>query len=119
MNLLLDTHIFIWATQDDPKLPSSIKTLILNADCVFISIASLWECSIKIGLNKLEMNFEKIISMIEHRGFQILPVKLEHLSQLLKLPLIHKDPFDRLLVAQAQVEPLLLQSIDPAVLAYF
>ena len=118
MNLLLDTHILIWAIQDNPKLPSQIRTLILSADRVAISIASLWECSIKIGLNKLEMDLEKIMGKIESLGFEILPIKPEHLVQLMKLPMIHRDPFDRLLVAQAKTEPLLLQTVDPEVLAY-
>lgn len=118
MKLLLDTHVFLWAITNDPKLPKPIRNAIIEADNVFVSMASLWECAVKISIKKLPMDFKKILKAIDASGFEILSIKPEHLSELLDLPLRHKDPFDRLLVAQALSEPLLLQSVDPLVLDY-
>jgi len=119
MNLLLDTHIFLWAIEDNPKLPKEIRNLILEADQIFVSVASLWECVIKIGLKKLKLDIEALMASLEDLGFNLLPIKPSHLNELLKLPALHKDPFDRLLIAQAKSEPLLFQTIDEAALAYF
>ncbi len=119
MRLLLDTHILLWVITNDSKLPKSIRAAIINADNVFVSMASLWECAVKISIKKLSMDFEKILKAIDASGFEMLSIKPEHLSELLDLPMHHKDPFDRLLIAQALSEPLILQSVDPLVLAYF
>ena len=119
MNILLDTHILLWSIQDSPKLSKKIRNVILSADRIFVSIASLWECAIKIGSKKLEIDLEKLIKSIEESGYEILPIKLAHLLKLIELPMHHKDPFDRLLIAQSMTEPLLLQSHDDLVLHYF
>jgi PIN domain nuclease of toxin-antitoxin system len=118
MNILLDTHILLWAITDDSRLPSKIRKNILDADHVFVSVVSLWECAIKISINKLNVDFDALISSIRESGFQMLNIKPDHLSQLLKLPFHHRDPFDRLLMAQALSEPLLLQSVDHAMAGY-
>jgi PIN domain nuclease of toxin-antitoxin system len=83
-----------------------------------VSVVSLWECAIKISINKLNVDFDALISSIRESGFQMLNIKPDHLSQLLKLPFHHRDPFDRLLMAQALSEPLLLQSVDHAMAGY-
>jgi PIN domain nuclease of toxin-antitoxin system len=118
MNILLDTHILLWAIRNDPKLPVEIRKNILEADRVFVSVVSLWECVIKISINKLNVDFDALISSIRESGFEMLNIKPDHLSQLLKLPFHHRDPFDRLLMAQALAEPLLLQSVDHAMVDY-
>ncbi len=118
MNILLDTHILLWSIQDSPKVPHQIRKAMINADRIFVSVASLWECAIKISSKKLEIDFEKLIKAIEESGYEILPIKPSHLSKLIELPPHHKDPFDRLLVAQSMAEPLRLQSHDDMVLHY-
>ncbi|MBB5423434.1 type II toxin-antitoxin system VapC family toxin [Paraburkholderia atlantica] len=112
MRLLLDTHVFLWAVTDDRKLTKAARKLILDASEVFVSSASIWEASIKAGLGKLEVDVNLLVSEIEASGFLELPVRAVHAALVRDLPDIHKDPFDRLLVAQALSEPLRLLSAD-------
>lgn len=119
MNILLDTHVLLWVIQNDIKLPKPIRATIQAADRVFVSVVSLWECAIKISIHKLEIELQAIFNAIEDAGFELLPIRAPHLQKLLQLPLHHKDPFDRLLIAQAMSEPLILQSADEVVLHYF
>ncbi|MGF6479086.1 type II toxin-antitoxin system VapC family toxin [Paraburkholderia sp. JPY419] len=112
MRLLLDTHVFLWAVTDDRKLTKAARKLILDASEVFVSSASIWEASIKAGLGKLEVDVNLLVSEIEASGFLELPVRAVHTALVRDLPDIHKDPFDRLLVAQALSEPLRLLSSD-------
>jgi PIN domain nuclease of toxin-antitoxin system len=104
MNLLLDTHTFIWFMNGDKNLPKQIINKIIDIDnkC-FISVASLWEIAIKISLGKLSIKegFNKISSFIINNEMEILPVQFQHLQTLLKLRYFHRDPFDRILIAQA------------------
>jgi PIN domain nuclease of toxin-antitoxin system len=116
MNLLADTHVFIWSFSDPKKLPSAVATEFRNpANQIFLSVASVWEMQIKITLGKMIFNdtLENII--IEQQtvnGIQILPVQLSHALYLENLPYHHKDPFDRLLISQAIVENMTLISGD-------
>ncbi|QCP54769.1 type II toxin-antitoxin system VapC family toxin [Trinickia violacea] len=112
MRLLLDTHVFLWAVTDDRKLTKAARKLILDADEVFISSASLWEASIKAGLGKLEVDVNLLVSEIAASGFSELPVRAVHAAMVRDLPDIHRDPFDRILVAQALSEPLRLITSD-------
>ncbi|MEX3897675.1 type II toxin-antitoxin system VapC family toxin [Paraburkholderia sp. JPY432] len=112
MRLLLDTHVFLWAVTDDRKLTKAARKLILDASEVFVSSASIWEASIKAGLGKLEVDVNLLVSEIEASGFLELPVRAVHAALVRDLPDIHKDPFDRLLIAQALSEPLRLLSSD-------
>ncbi|MGF6266765.1 PIN domain nuclease of toxin-antitoxin system [Paraburkholderia youngii] len=112
MRLLLDTRVFLWAVTDDRKLTKAARKLILDASEVFVSSASIWEASIKAGLGKLEVDVNLLVSEIEASGFLELPVRAVHAALVRDLPDIHKDPFDRLLVAQALSEPLRLLSSD-------
>jgi PIN domain nuclease of toxin-antitoxin system len=115
-SILLDTHVFIWLAEGDCNLPISLRDLIENTDNVFVSIASFWEISIKIKIGKLSLlsDFNDIESSFESTRFKLLPISLNDTIQLCNLPLHHKDPFDRILVAQAMNHSLILISRDVA-----
>ncbi|PSB04753.1 type II toxin-antitoxin system VapC family toxin [Merismopedia glauca] len=114
--LLLDTHALIWFLEDDANLPILIKQKIESADAVFLSIASLWEIAIKISISKLSLkgDFEAIEPQINALGIPILPIAFADTVQIRCLPLHHRDPFDRILVAQAMNHSLVLISRDLA-----
>jgi len=112
MRLLLDTHVFLWSVTDDRKLTKAARKLILDADDVFVSSASIWEASMKARLGKLDVDVDLLVSEIEASGFSELPVRAVHAAMVRNLPDIHGDPFDRLLVAQALSEPLRLVTSD-------
>src|SRR3989344_7410249 len=119
MNYLLDTHVYIWWSENSSKLKPEFKSAISNPkNKICISIVSLWEIAIKIAIKKLRLkdSIEKLSTLYD---FEMLPLKTSHLLALLKLPLLHKDPFDRMLVAQAKSEKLKLLSNDPQVKQYF
>jgi len=104
MNLLLDTHVAIWFITDDKNLPSTIKKVIENSlnNC-FISIASFWELSIKYSLGKLEIDnsLEEIFNTFEESGFETLPINKADILESARLPFYHRDPFDRIIIAQS------------------
>lgn len=112
MHILLDTHIYLWHVSDDELLSREAKSLILEAESISVSAASLWEIAIKVKLGKLNANLDRLIAEMESSGFRELPVTSRHAAQVAKLPLLHGDPFDRLLVAQAISEPLYLVTTD-------
>ncbi|WP_432262611.1 type II toxin-antitoxin system VapC family toxin [Cupriavidus sp. TMH.W2] len=112
MRLLLDTHVYLWSVMDDRKLTKAARKLILDADDVYVSSASIWEASIKAGLGKLDVDVNLLVSEIEASGFSELPVRAVHAAMVRDLPDIHRDPFDRILVAQALSEPLRLVTSD-------
>ena len=120
MRLLLDTHLVLWWVAGSPKLPPGSISLIDQADSVFVSRASLWEVAIKASIGKLKLDLEKFTNNIDKTGFEWLDIKNAHIITVATLPLIddHKDPFDRLLVAQSQSEPLLLLTADPRLARY-
>lgn len=119
MNYLLDTHILIWWSENSSKLNPKFKSTISDPkNRIHISIASLWEITIKISIKKLRLK-TSIESLSKQADFEILPIKIEHLITLIKLPYIHKDPFDRILVAQAKSEKLKILTSDPKITAYF
>jgi len=116
MNLLLDSHSFVWWRDEPRKLsPTAFAEISnLNND-VFLSVVTVWELQIKIALNKFTIKggLENAIKdEQQNNGFQILPVQLSHALHLENLPLHHKDPFDRLLISQAIVENMTLVSVD-------
>jgi PIN domain nuclease of toxin-antitoxin system len=119
-NLLLDTHAFIWYSENDPKLPESIKIDIENADRVYLSIASLWEIAIKLSIGKLSLrsNYESIEASLEPAGIELLPISFADTVRVMNLPLHHRDPFDRILIAQSIDRSLTLVSCDAAFAAY-
>jgi PIN domain nuclease of toxin-antitoxin system len=117
VRLLLDTHIFLWWWAGDRKLGAATRRLIAGAGDVFVSAASAWEIVIKLGLGKL--SFEGAIgAAIERSGFAELSVVTRHAEALRALPRHHFDPFDRMLIAQAQVEALTIVTHDRAFSAY-
>jgi PIN domain nuclease of toxin-antitoxin system len=120
MNLLLDTHAFIWYSENDSKLPEAIKIDIENADGVYISIASLWEIAIKLSIGKLSLrsNYESIEASLEPAGISLLPISFADTVQAMNLPFHHRDPFDRILIAQSINHSLTLVSCDNAFAAY-
>ena len=118
MKLLLDTHIYLWWLADSPALPASARKMIETAEKVYVSSASLWESAIKSGIGKLDVNQEELVAGILESGFTELPVKSEHTVALLRLENHHKDPFDRMLIAQALSEPLHFLTVDSLLTRY-
>jgi PIN domain nuclease of toxin-antitoxin system len=121
MNLLLDTHTVIWFITNDKSLSDSAKKSIEDmSNTCFVSIASLWEMSIKYRLGKLELNMtiEVIFDLIEQTGFEILPIFPEHLLVNSQLELHHRDPFDRLIISQAIFENYTTITKDPLFTLY-
>ncbi|PXX23119.1 MULTISPECIES: type II toxin-antitoxin system VapC family toxin [Burkholderia] len=112
MRLLLDTHVYLWSVLDDPKLSQRARKLIMEADEVFVSAATIWEASIKAGLGKLDVDVNELVAEIAAAGFVELPVRVAHAAMVRDLPDLHRDPFDRLLIAQAMTEPLRLVTAD-------
>ena len=113
MRLLLDTHILLWWLADDRKLTRSARTIIANPDNdVLVSAASLWEISIKVALGRLEVELDDLEQNITANGFRSLPINYRHALTAGRLPAIHRDPFDRMLIAQASVEELRVISHD-------
>jgi PIN domain nuclease of toxin-antitoxin system len=119
---LLDSHSLLWYTLDDPQLSGTAKALILDpANEILISPASYWEIAIKISIGKLVWHqpYEDFIdACLNKYGFTILPIDPKHTARVIGLPFHHKDPFDRLLVAQALVESIPIISNDTALDAY-
>ena len=115
MNLLIDTHVLIWFITNDKKLPVNLKGLIENKEnkC-FVSIVSYWEMSIKYALGRLELgvDLKRIFDIIDETGFDTLPITVKHIVFNSKLKFYHRDPFDRLLIAQAQSEELIILTKD-------
>jgi PIN domain nuclease of toxin-antitoxin system len=121
MNLLLDTHVLLWWLEGSAKLGLRAKKALFSPGVtLWISAAVVWEITIKVGAGRLKLRqppAEVVPSLIE-RGFQALPINLDHALAIRHLPPIHSDPFDRMLVAQAQCEGLTLVTADPAITAY-
>ena len=120
MNLLLDTHAFLWFAdrQQSVRLPQATRNLLADgANALFLSLASSWELAIKISIGKLQLK-EPVADLIRfqqtNNGLQLLPITLAHIELVETMPFHHKDPFDRLLIAQAQVENLTIVSVDTA-----
>ena len=114
MRLLLDTHLVLWWEAGSPRLPGAVQLLVEEADVVFVSKVSLWEVAIKSSIGKLKLDVAAFATNIENHGFEWLDIKISHLVNVAALPLFddHKDPFDRLLVAQSVSEPLQFLTVD-------
>jgi PIN domain nuclease of toxin-antitoxin system len=109
--LLLDTHVFLWWRSDSRKLKATARQAIARADLVFVSAASAWEAAIKIALGRLRIP-DSIEAGVVASGFEKLPIGFPHAEAAARLPAHHADPFDRMLVAQAQIEGLTLVTHD-------
>jgi len=115
MRLLVDTHVFIWFILDDPRIATRARPLLVSADHErFVSIASVWEVAIKHGLGKLQLSggLSGFLQDIVQANFEILDIGPRHILELSTLPLHHRDPFDRMLIAQAKHEDMHLLTAD-------
>lgn len=121
MNLLLDTHVALWAITDDPKLPQKARTLIQSPrTTVWVSVASVWEIAIKHSLGRGDMPVasQDAVRYFRESGYRLLAIEAEHVVAVEELAAHHQDPFDRILVAQALVEPMRLMTHDALVSLY-
>jgi PIN domain nuclease of toxin-antitoxin system len=121
LNLLLDTHLLLWAASAPDRLSNTARDLLLDpANQLTFSAASLWEVSIKRALGRSDFNVDprRLWRMLLVSGYRELPVTSEHCVAVIDLPPLHKDPFDRILVAQARAEDLQLLTVDSAVANY-
>jgi len=115
MTLLLDTHTFLWFVNDSPELSQTAGDLLESEKDLLVSIASLWEIAIKVNLKKLTLTkeYEQFIpQQLAINNIQILNIELDHLAHYVNLPLHHRDPFDRLIIAQAISEQISIVSVD-------
>jgi len=120
--LLLDTHVFLWWIEDAPQLSLAARNAISNAgnEC-YLSLASCWEMSIKSSLGKLKLAkpLERFVSeQLAANNFTLLNIELRHAAKVEKMPFHHRDPFDRLLLAQAMIEKLTIITADSAFASY-
>lgn len=122
MKALLDTHTFLWWNLDDPQLSNTARAFIGDGrNQIFLSAASAWEIAIKYGKGRLELPEppdQYVANRLNQHRFSALPIQLSHALQVYGLPDIHRDPFDRLLVIQSQLEELPLLTADPEIASY-
>ena len=122
MRVLIDTHVFIWWTSDTKKLSSRVYNLLTDSNNrAYLSIISIWEIQIKLSLGKLQMKrklSELVDNEINGNRIELLPLSLSHIYALSHLPLYHRDPFDRILIAQSMDTNLPIVSIDEKFDAY-
>lgn len=116
MRLLLDTHAFLWLAAGDRRLPESARALIDDAESVRLSSASVWEAEIKRAAGRLDV--PPLLEAAQRIAVDVLPITAVHAHAAAHLPLIHRDPFDRMLVAQTRTESLVLLSKDEEVRRY-
>lgn len=115
MKLLLDTHAFIWFIEGVSRLPVKTQSLIASSENeVFVSIASFWELAIKISLGKLKLSQDlpTVYQQTPNHGFDILQIESDAIFKLLTLPMHHRDPFDRVLIASALTQNMSIVSVD-------
>ena len=116
---LLDTHILLWMVFEDTKLPRKINTLLTNSDNkLIVSTASIWEIAIKESIKKHALPVENLKNTLKDYNVGMLNISIEHAFHVKELPLIHKDPFDRMLIAQAITENLVLVTVDEHIRSY-
>ncbi|MBN2106738.1 MAG: type II toxin-antitoxin system VapC family toxin [Deltaproteobacteria bacterium] len=122
MRALLDTNCFLWGITDSEKLSLAARSFMADLDnSLCLSAASLWEIAVKVSIGKLELlrPFDQLIpEQLAVNAIDILPIEPPHLSRLITLPFYHRDPFDRLIIAQAQTEDIALLSSDTAFQKY-
>ncbi len=120
MRILLDTQIALWWQSSDRRIDRRIRQFVESADQALVSRASLWEVAVKVSIGKLPVNVRSFAEQVEPFGFAWLEIADTHLFKVSELPFLpnHRDPFDRLLVAQALSEPLILLTADARLAAY-
>lgn len=112
MKVLLDTHIVLWSLAVPERLSTAARNTIESAEEIYVSSVSIWEISIKSGLGKLDVDVDELLGWLVSLKIVSLPVTWSHARALRELPLHHRDPFDRMLIAQAITEPLHLLTAD-------
>ena len=117
MSLLLDTHIVLWWLSDDPTLAAGIKDRLDHEPDVYVSAATIWEVTIKQSIGKLQKP-DDLPERVRDSGFRHLDITAEHVNTAGRLPLLHRDPFDRMLIAQAKAEHLTLVTRDAKIAQY-
>lgn len=119
MKLLLDTNILIWAVANSSALPSTARKALTDPRSeLYVSTASVWEIAIKVSLGKLTFPVMRMASVLEDSGCIVLPIGVDHAVGAAALPKHHSDPFDRMLIAQAQKEGLILLTADSIIPRY-
>ena len=119
--LLLDTHLVLWWLNGDPRLPQAVVERVQAPEAeVFVSQASLWEMAIKVSIGRLQVDLPELERQVPLQGFRWLPISNAHLLGVgdLETDGVHRDPFDRLLVCQSRVEPMLLLTVDSQLRSY-
>lgn len=117
MRVLLDTQLLLWSLANVSRLPAAARQVIDEAE-VYVSAASIWEIAIKASLGKLNADPRQVLSALEPTGFLSLPISGHHCAHVADLPPLHRDPFDRLLIAQATTEPMRFVTADASLRAY-
>jgi PIN domain nuclease of toxin-antitoxin system len=119
LNILIDTHILLWQMQGDPRFRSRWRDILDDIECdVFVSEVSLWEIAIKVRTGRLELKLSDVEREVDHLGYRWLSLTRTHLRKLMTLPVIHRDPYDHLLLAQAASEDLQLLTHDDEMTRY-
>ena len=121
MKYLLDTHASLWFIQNDNRLPDNTRTTIETNEYIYLSAVSLWEIAIKLSIHKLNLkdkSIDDLFSACKDKSIAILNITSEHIKAIADLPWIHRDPFDRMLVAQAKVEDMTLITCDQFIPQY-
>jgi len=121
LKLLLDTHIILWLAGAPEKLSESTHALLQESDnSLFFSAARIWEIVIKLGLGRKDFKVDpsRLRKMLTQNGYAELPITAEHALKIESLPALHKDPFDRMLLAQARAEGMMLLTVDPLIAQY-
>jgi PIN domain nuclease of toxin-antitoxin system len=118
VHLLLDTHILLWSVKSDRRLNAAARAIIIGASEVYVSSVSIWEVAIKVANRRLNIDIDALIAEISKNGFHPLGITYTHTAAVANLPLIHRDPFDRMLVAQAMCEPMKLLTADRVLADY-
>ena len=121
MDLLLDTHALIWFLNGDKKLSQKAKNLIEDPNnSKVVSIASIWEIAIKLSLGKFKFKkgFKYFLELVEENGFEILPISFDHTMIVSTLEFLHRDPFDRIIIAQCKIENMILITKDENIKQY-
>ena len=121
MQILLDSHALWWFIEGNVKLPKETFSIIkIFKNNTYISIATIWEVAIKLSINKLTFDggIERFIEIIEENGFSLLEISTDHIKKVTELPFIHRDPFDRIIIAQSMVENMTIITVDENIQKY-
>ncbi len=119
MRVLLDTHILLWWLKDDSKLSTDAVNIIENpANDILISAVNTWEIAFKKSMGRIQIDMNELLKSIKSSGLGVLDIKVNHTCQISNLPYHHKNPFDRMLIAQSIVEPMRLLTHDDTLIQY-